>query len=93
MNFIFCLFVIGGFLDGKRERQPQKLRLKMPCDRRGIVRRREKGRQWEHPPGKEKPSLNDSVPGQLVCGSHQRKLFRKLPLELCPDASSGRLKD
>ena len=65
----------------------------MPCDRRGIVRRREKGRQWEHPLGKEKPSLNDSVSGQLVCGSHQRKLFRKLPLELRPDASSGRLKD
>ena len=93
MNFIFCLFVISGFLDGKRERQPQKLRLKMPCDRRGIVRRGEKGRQWEHPPGKEKPSLNDSVPSQLVCGSRQWKLFRKLPLELRPDASSGRLKD
>ena len=93
MNFIFCLFVIGDFLDGKRERQPQKLRLKMPCDRREIVRRGEKGRQWEYPPGKEKPSLNDSVPSQLVCGSCQRKLFHKLPLELRPDASSGRLKD
>lgn len=90
---MFRLFVIGGFLDEKRERQPQKLRLKMPCDRRGIVRRGEKGRQWEHPPGKEKPSLNDSVPSQLVCGSRQRKLFRKFPLELRPDASGGRLKD
>ena len=65
----------------------------MPCDRRGIVRRGEKGRQWEYLPGKEKPSLNNSVPGQLVCGSRQRKIFRKLPFELRPDASSGRLKD
>ena len=93
MNFIFCLFVIGGFLDGKRERQPQKFRLKMPHDSCGTVCRREKRRQWEHPPGKEKPSLNNRFPGQLVCGSRQRKLFCKLPLELSPDASGGRLKD